>query len=75
YMGVSALPALCARLEEHGLPADWPAAIVERGTRADQRVLTGTLASLPLQAASAGVGSPALIIVGEVVRHRVISPA
>ena len=75
YMGVSALPALCARLEEHGLPADWPAAIVERGTRADQRVLTGTLASLPQQAASAGVGSPALIIVGEVVRHRVISPA
>lgn len=75
YMGVSALPALCAQLEEHGLPADWPAAIVERGTRADQRVITGTLASLPQQAASAGVGSPALIIVGEVVRHRVISPA
>ncbi|GBQ48191.1 siroheme synthase CysG [Komagataeibacter sucrofermentans] len=75
YMGVSALPALCAKLIEHGLPPQWPAAIVERGTRADQRVLTGTLGNLPTQAAQAGVASPALIIVGEVVRHRVLSPA
>ncbi|WP_308721453.1 siroheme synthase CysG [Komagataeibacter xylinus] len=75
YMGVSALPALCAKLVEHGLPPQWPAAIVERGTRADQRVLTGTLGDLPTQAAQAGVASPALIIVGEVVRHRVLSPA
>ncbi|GAB6967161.1 siroheme synthase CysG [Komagataeibacter kakiaceti JCM 25156] len=74
YMGVSALPALCARLMDHGLPADWPAAIVERGTRADQRVLTGTLGTLARLAAEADIGSPALIIVGEVVRHRVISP-
>ncbi|QHC35287.1 siroheme synthase CysG [Komagataeibacter xylinus] len=75
YMGVSALPALCAKLVEHGLPPQWPAAIVERGTRADQRVLTGTLGNLPTQAAQAGVTSPALIIVGEVVLHRVLSPA
>ena len=75
YMGVSALPALCAQLMDHGLPPDWPAAIVERGTRADQRVLTGTLGTLVQQATGAGIGSPALIIVGEVVRHRVVSPA
>ncbi|MCE2565064.1 siroheme synthase CysG [Komagataeibacter sp. FNDCF1] len=75
YMGVSALPALCARLMEHGLPSDWPAAIVERGTRADQRVMTGTLGTLATQAKAAEIGSPALIFVGEVVRHRVISPA
>lgn len=75
YMGVSALPALCAQLMEHGLPPDWPAAIVERGTRPDQRVVTGTLGTLAAQARAADIGSPALIFVGEVVRHRVISPA
>ncbi|MFT8776916.1 MAG: siroheme synthase CysG [Gluconacetobacter liquefaciens] len=73
YMGVSALPDLCAMLVRHGLPPDWPAAIIERGTRPDQRVLTGTLDTLPPLARASNVGSPALILVGEVVRHRVIS--
>ncbi|MFW7267844.1 siroheme synthase CysG [Gluconacetobacter sp. Hr-1-5] len=73
YMGVSALPDLCAMLIHHGLPPDWPAAIIERGTRPDQRVLTGTLQTLPSLARTNNVGSPALILVGEVVHHRVIS--
>jgi uroporphyrin-III C-methyltransferase/precorrin-2 dehydrogenase/sirohydrochlorin ferrochelatase len=29
YMGLSGLAHLCAKLMEHGLPADWPAAIVQ----------------------------------------------
>ena len=70
----SDVDSLCDQLVAHGLAADWPAAIVERGTRPDQRVLTGTLTTLPELAEAHGVASPALVIVGEVVRHRVISP-
>ncbi|ACI51990.1 uroporphyrin-III C-methyltransferase [Gluconacetobacter diazotrophicus PA1 5] len=74
YMGVTALPDLCTMLVRHGLPPDWPAAVVERGTRPDQRVLTGTLADLPALARAHAVGSPALVLVGQVVRHRVVTP-
>jgi len=74
YMGVGALPALCAELIAHGLPPDWPAAVIERGTLPDQRVVEATLATLADAAKDAAIGTPALIFVGEVVRHRVISP-
>ncbi|GBQ31058.1 uroporphyrinogen-III C-methyltransferase [Gluconacetobacter azotocaptans] len=74
YMGVTALPALCETLIRHGLPAGWPAAVVERGTQPDQRVLTGTLGDLSDLARRNAVTSPALVLVGEVVNHRVITP-
>ncbi|GBR69341.1 siroheme synthase [Gluconobacter kanchanaburiensis NBRC 103587] len=74
YMGISTLPQLVTGLRAKGLPADWPVAIVERGTQPSQRVLTGTLDTIAGQAAQTGVKSPALVIVGQVVRHRVVSP-
>lgn len=67
YMGSVGLPVLCAKLIEHGLPADWPAAIVQQGTTAEQRTLTGTLTTLPALASRAALQPPTLIIVGEVV--------
>ena len=69
-MGLNTLPDLCARLIDNGLPADWPAAVVEEGTSARQRVVTGTLASLPQAVRSADVEGASLVIVGEVVRLR-----
>jgi uroporphyrin-III C-methyltransferase/precorrin-2 dehydrogenase/sirohydrochlorin ferrochelatase len=67
YMGLLGLEMLCARLQEHGRAADTPIAIIQQGTTPRQRVITGTLASLPAQVAAAALHAPTLIIVGEVV--------
>lgn len=67
YMGLSGLPYLCEQLMAHGLPADWPAAIVQQGTTPNQRTVTGSLATLPGLAEAEGLKAPTLIIVGEVV--------
>lgn len=70
YMGLSALPSICKQLAAHGLPAHTPAAVVQQGTTVHQRVVTATLADLGERVAEAGLASPCLIIVGEVVRLR-----
>ncbi|MES0873606.1 siroheme synthase CysG [Sinimarinibacterium thermocellulolyticum] len=70
YMGLHTLPALCAELIQHGLPADWPAAMVEEGTSPHQRVVVGTLDDLPQRVQAAGFKGASLLIVGEVVRLR-----
>jgi uroporphyrin-III C-methyltransferase / precorrin-2 dehydrogenase / sirohydrochlorin ferrochelatase len=70
YMGRGSLPALCGALVQHGLPADWPAALVEEGTSSRQRVIVGTLADLTARVDQAGVTGASLVIVGEVVRLR-----
>ncbi|MBI3068688.1 MAG: uroporphyrinogen-III C-methyltransferase, partial [Betaproteobacteria bacterium] len=70
YMGLLGLPTLARELVAHGMPATTPAAVVQQGTTARQRVVTGTLAALPALARAAALRPPALIIIGEVVRLR-----
>lgn len=70
YMGLLGVEVLCRELTAHGLPAATPAALIQRGTTPQQRVLTGTLASLPDIVRESGVKAPTLIIIGEVVRLR-----
>lgn len=70
YMGLGALPQICRELVMHGLPATTAAAVVEQGTTARQRVVTATLADLAERVAEAGLRTPCLTIVGEVVRLR-----
>ena len=70
YMGVVTLPRVCAELMAHGLPADWPIALVEDGTQPTQRVVIGTLADLPAKVAAQAPSGASLIIVGEVVKLR-----
>ena len=70
YMGLSGLASICAELIAHGLPVDWPAAVVSHGTQACQQVVCATLETLAAAVARAGLTSPCLTIVGEVVRLR-----
>ncbi|MCX7034009.1 MAG: siroheme synthase CysG [Arenimonas sp.] len=66
YMGVAGLAGFRDRLLAHGRDAGTPFALVENGSRPEQRVVTGTLAELPTLAAQHAVQSPALLILGEV---------
>ncbi|MBK5111052.1 MAG: uroporphyrinogen-III C-methyltransferase [Thermoleophilia bacterium] len=70
YMGVGRLSENAAALIDAGRSGDQPVAVIERGTTPRQRVVTGTLSSISALAAMAGVESPALIVVGEVVSCR-----
>jgi uroporphyrin-III C-methyltransferase/precorrin-2 dehydrogenase/sirohydrochlorin ferrochelatase len=67
-MGVATLRRTAALLVEHGRPADCPVGIVERGWTRDQRVTLGTLADIADRADRVGVCSPAVVVVGDVVR-------
>jgi uroporphyrinogen III methyltransferase / synthase len=69
-MGMRNLPELVQRLLEGGRAPDAPAAVVMEGTRPSQRVVEAPLAELPERVAAAGLGSPAAIVVGDVVRLR-----
>jgi uroporphyrin-III C-methyltransferase len=68
-MGAARLSEIAALLLRHGRPVDNPVAVIERGTRPDSRVWTGTLGELAA-GELAGIGSPATLVVGEVVRVR-----
>ncbi|SEP78204.1 uroporphyrin-III C-methyltransferase / precorrin-2 dehydrogenase / sirohydrochlorin ferrochelatase [Solimonas aquatica] len=70
YMGLQTLGLICQQLIAHGLPGDWPAAVVIDGTTAQQQVIASTLAELPAQIDAGSIKRPALLMVGEVVRLR-----
>ena len=69
-MGLDRLPLLTAGLVRHGRPAGTPAACVEQGTTAQQRVVVSTLGQLADDVAAAGLQAPVTTVVGEVVRLR-----
>src|SRR5579859_7710128 len=65
-MGVMYLPQIAARLIEFGVDPETPAACIEWGTTAQQRVVEGTLATLPQLANASGLSSPATTVIGAV---------
>jgi len=65
YMGAMKAAEISQQLIAHGRAAETPLAVISRGTRPDQLVLTGTLQHLEQLAQQAP--SPALLVIGEVV--------
>jgi len=68
YMGIARAHALSEALQADGVDGDLLIAIVENATRADERVIITSVAALPEAVAVHNVRSPALFIVGDVVR-------
>ncbi|HEX2518430.1 MAG TPA: SAM-dependent methyltransferase, partial [Castellaniella sp.] len=66
YMGVERLSDLCAQLIEQGLDRETPCALVENGSRTNQRVIHASLEHIVSQSRHHTVRSPALFIVGAV---------
>lgn len=69
-MGMSRLPAITERLIEAGLDARTPAAVVQWGTRGMQRSVAAPIVDLASEVERAGLGSPAVIVIGDVVELR-----
>ncbi|MHB8629227.1 MAG: uroporphyrinogen-III C-methyltransferase [Aggregatilineales bacterium] len=65
-MGVMYLPQIAAKLIEFGVNPTTPAACIEWGTTEQQRVVDGTLATLPELANAAGLSSPTTTVIGAV---------
>ncbi|WP_127075866.1 siroheme synthase CysG [Rhodomicrobium lacus] len=76
FMGLGQLEFLMKQFVAHGGDPALPAAIVENGTRPNQRVVVGTVETIAGAAASEGIRGPALVILGTVVtlRDRLVSP-
>ena len=68
YMGLARLPEIAAALRAGGLAADTPAAVICHAHSAQQRQLLCTLATLVDDAAAAEMASPAIVVLGDVVR-------
>ncbi len=65
-MAAARLPDVCQLLIAAGRPATEPAAVVQWAATSLQRTAASTLARLPAEAAAAGIGPPATLVVGQV---------
>jgi uroporphyrin-III C-methyltransferase/precorrin-2 dehydrogenase/sirohydrochlorin ferrochelatase len=67
YMGLGALPAICEKLMEHGLPPAHPIAVVQHGTTTEQRIVSSTLDTIAGLVTASALQTPSLILLGSVV--------
>jgi len=69
YMGMKRVDSLANSMIAAGFAADTPACAIQNGTLQTQATVVCTLATLAASIAEAKLGSPGLLVVGEVVRH------
>jgi uroporphyrin-III C-methyltransferase len=70
YMGIKNLNYICTRLIAHGKNPNTKAAIIQWGTTAQQKTITGNLKNIEELAAKAGISHPAIVLIGDVVGVR-----
>jgi uroporphyrinogen III methyltransferase / synthase len=70
YMGVKGLAGAAERLIRAGRSPLTPTAVIERGTYASQRTVEAPLLHIARRAQEAGIGTPALVVIGQVVALR-----
>lgn len=66
YMGIKNMPEIVAQLMAAGLSGRTPAAVIQNGTLAEQRQIISSLENLQAATQQAGIGSPAIMVIGEV---------
>ncbi len=67
YMSLTGLETLCSKMIKHGADGDLPAALIQQGTTRNQKVIIGTLATLPGTVSSNDIKPPTLLVIGHVV--------
>jgi uroporphyrinogen III methyltransferase / synthase len=70
FMGVKNLPNIVEQLTRHGMSTETMIALIRWGTTTRQETVTGTLGNIVEKVAAAGLKSPAIIVVGDVVELR-----
>jgi uroporphyrin-III C-methyltransferase len=73
YMGLKNLATIVSSLLDGGLPPDTPACVIENGTLKNQRQIISSVKQLP--AATAKLASPAIVVIGDVVRYARVAGA
>ena len=68
YMGIARLDHIVRQLSDAGMSHAMPACVIENGTLANQRQVVSVLSELPGAVRAEGIGSPAIIVIGEIVR-------
>lgn len=75
YMGIAQAATIADRLVAAGINPATPVAVIENGTRPEQRVVSGPVAELGRLVADNRIVAPALLVIGEVARRAKASPA